>query len=156
MYCFNKAFTEHRKDYLSSIVSVLSTVAGHSFHNLLKEFSVCVEWNLNICPLHLLQIIMAKPAGGPKPKENKEWDDDWLTNWSGLYFRICYHFVFCLCLVSSDVLLSCYCGDIQNVPLSPMLLVVTVLISGWHCYWTYACCVPSFFTTTFALNDCLF
>jgi len=24
----------------------------------------------------MLQIIMAKPAGGPKPKENKEWDDD--------------------------------------------------------------------------------
>jgi len=24
----------------------------------------------------MLQIIMAKPAGGPKPKENKEWDED--------------------------------------------------------------------------------
>lgn len=26
--------------------------------------------------IFVLQIIMAKAAGGPKPKENKDWDED--------------------------------------------------------------------------------
>ena len=29
-----------------------------------------------IMPLHF-QIIMSKPAGGPKPKDNPNWDEDW-------------------------------------------------------------------------------
>lgn len=29
-----------------------------------------------ISVLYVDKIIMAKPAGGPKPKENKDWDND--------------------------------------------------------------------------------
>ena len=29
-----------------------------------------------VMPLHL-QIILSKPAGGPKAKDNPNWDEDW-------------------------------------------------------------------------------
>ena len=32
--------------------------------------------HVRIMPLHF-QIIMSKPAGGPKPKDNPNWDEDW-------------------------------------------------------------------------------
>ena len=32
--------------------------------------------HVSIMPLHF-QIIMSKPAGGPKPKDNPNWDEDW-------------------------------------------------------------------------------
>lgn len=36
----------------------------------------CVGVGVLIIFCFLLQIIMAKPAGGPKAKENKDWDED--------------------------------------------------------------------------------
>ena len=40
------------------------------------SFLICEVTNhVVIMPLHL-QIIMSKPAGGPKPKDNPNWDED--------------------------------------------------------------------------------
>ena len=41
-----------------------------SFFKTVKE-----PMHVIIMPLHL-QIIMSKPAGGPKPKDNPNWDED--------------------------------------------------------------------------------
>ena len=62
--------------------------------------------HVRIMPLHF-QIIMSKPAGGPKPKDNPNWDEDWalkcllreaLTKWyvilpPGLDLRVLLKFV---------------------------------------------------------------
>lgn len=41
-----------------------------------KWWGIKLATNAAITVLRVDQIIMAKPAGGPKPKENKNWDDD--------------------------------------------------------------------------------
>jgi len=41
-----------------------------------KTWAVKLASEAAITILKVDQIIIAKPAGGPKPKENKDWDQD--------------------------------------------------------------------------------
>ena len=43
---------------------------------LTKYWGITYATKAAISVLYVDKIIMAKPAGGPKPKENKNWDDD--------------------------------------------------------------------------------
>ena len=41
-----------------------------------KYWAITYATKAAISVLYVDKIIMAKPAGGPKPKENKDWDED--------------------------------------------------------------------------------
>lgn len=43
---------------------------------LTKYWGITYATKAAISVLYVDKIIMAKPAGGPKPKENKDWDND--------------------------------------------------------------------------------
>jgi len=43
---------------------------------LTKHWAIKFATHAACTVLRIDQIIMAKPAGGPKPKENKGWDED--------------------------------------------------------------------------------
>jgi T-complex protein 1 subunit theta len=43
---------------------------------LTKYWGITYATKAAISVMYVDKIIMAKPAGGPKPKENKDWDND--------------------------------------------------------------------------------
>ncbi len=43
---------------------------------LTKYWAITYATKAAISVLYVDKIIMAKPAGGPKPRENKDWDND--------------------------------------------------------------------------------
>ena len=43
---------------------------------LTKYWGITYAVKAAISILYVDKLIMAKPAGGPKPKENKDWDND--------------------------------------------------------------------------------
>jgi T-complex protein 1 subunit theta len=43
---------------------------------LTKLWAITYATKAAMSVLYIDKIIMAKPAGGPKPKENKDWDND--------------------------------------------------------------------------------
>ncbi len=44
-------------------------------HRQTKEWAIRLASEAAITILRIDQIIVAKPAGGPKPQQNKNWDD---------------------------------------------------------------------------------
>ena len=53
----------------------VSTLAVYD-HRHTKEWAIRLASEAAITILKIDQIIVAKPAGGPKVKENKNWDED--------------------------------------------------------------------------------
>jgi T-complex protein 1 subunit theta len=45
-------------------------------HRQTKEWALRLASEAAITILRIDQIIVAKPAGGPKPQQNKNWDDE--------------------------------------------------------------------------------
>jgi T-complex protein 1 subunit theta len=45
-------------------------------HRQTKEWALRLASEAAITILRIDQIIVAKPAGGPKPQQNKNWDND--------------------------------------------------------------------------------
>ena len=45
-------------------------------HRQTKEWAIRLASEAAITILRIDQIIVAKPAGGPKPQQNKNWDDE--------------------------------------------------------------------------------
>ena len=43
---------------------------------LTKNWAITYATKAAVSVLYVDKIIMARPAGGPKPKENKDWDND--------------------------------------------------------------------------------
>jgi T-complex protein 1 subunit theta len=80
----SKLYAAHQKGQATAGVDVenenegIIDVARASIYDVLavKEFAIKLASHAAMTVLSVDQIIMSKPAGGPKVKENKNWDED--------------------------------------------------------------------------------
>ena len=69
---------------LNGEIEPISTLQIHD-HRKTKEWAIRLASEAAITILRIDQIIIAKPAGGPKMQQNKNWDED---AWSFLFVGI--------------------------------------------------------------------
>ncbi|WP_411023380.1 TCP-1/cpn60 chaperonin family protein, partial [Salmonella sp. s51228] len=78
----SKLFVAHQKGQIHKGIDVLNGDVIDSVDDkifdlyLIKEWAIKLANNAATTVLRVDQIIMAKAAGGPKPKENKNFDED--------------------------------------------------------------------------------
>lgn len=79
-------------------------------HRKTKEWAIRLASEAAITILRIDQIIIAKPAGGPKMQQNKNWDEDnWYKNiWFVVSNRF-YIFIVELTYILSEVILVKLC-----------------------------------------------
>jgi chaperonin GroEL (HSP60 family) len=63
------------EERLSNVISPVSELKVYD-HRQTKEWALRLASEAAITILRIDQIIVAKPAGGPKPQQNKNWDND--------------------------------------------------------------------------------
>lgn len=66
----------HGIDIMNGDVKKISELDIHD-HRKTKEWAIRLASEAAITILKIDQIIIAKPAGGPKMQKNTNWDEDW-------------------------------------------------------------------------------
>lgn len=78
----SKLLVAHQKGQVNQGIDVLTGGVVDTTSNKILDLLVTKEWAIKLATqatvtvLRVDQIIMAKTAGGPKPRENKNWDED--------------------------------------------------------------------------------
>jgi chaperonin GroEL (HSP60 family) len=63
------------EEKFGSVITPISELKVYD-HRQTKEWALRLASEAAITILRIDQIIVAKPAGGPKPQQNKNWDND--------------------------------------------------------------------------------